>query len=198
MAVEGLPPSPAGSIITTARRRGIDRLRREATRDERHAHAMKLRRSATNRGGAVADERLRLIFTCCHPALSTGVAGGADAAAARRTDDHGNRARVPGRRTSHGAAAGAGEGEDPRRADSVSRAERGDLPRRLREVLAVVYLIYNEGHTATYGDRPVRDDLRAEAIRLGRLVAQVMPNEPEVLELLALMLLTEARQDARA
>ena len=120
----GLPPSPAGWIITTARNRAIDRVRREASREERHAQAAAActARDEPARRSAVHDDRLRLIFTCCHPALAPGGAGRADAAPARRPDDGRDRARVPGARGDDGAAAGAGEGKDPRRGDPVSRA----------------------------------------------------------------------------
>ena len=171
----GLPPSPAGWIITTARNRAIDRLRREASREDRHAQAALLHaRDEPAEEGAVRDDRLRLIFTCCHPALAHRRAGRADAAAPGRAHHRGDRARLPGARADDGPAAGPGQGQDPRRGDPVPGAERGRPARTASgPVLAVVYLIFNEGYTASSGDRLVREDLCAEAIRLGRLLAEL-------------------------
>src|SRR5262245_52369134 len=122
---DGLPPSPAGWIITTARNRAIDRLRRESSRADRHAQAaLMYAREREEEEGPVQDERLRLIFTCCHPALSRG----AHVAPAGRAHDGRDRARVPGARADHGPAAGTGQGQDPRRAHSLPRA-RGCRPR---------------------------------------------------------------------
>jgi RNA polymerase sigma-70 factor (ECF subfamily) len=194
----GPPPSPAGWIITTARNRAVDRLRREASRADRHAQAALLHARDVPAGeGPVRDDRLRLIFTCCHPALGPaarvaltlrllGGLGTAEIArlflvpeatmaqrivrAKAKIRDAGTRYGMPG---------------------------DADLPDRLSAVLAVLYLIFTEGHTAGSGDRLVRDDLCAEAIRLGRLLVELMPDEPEALGLLALMLLTEARRPAR-
>ncbi|MGY1601738.1 RNA polymerase sigma factor [Geodermatophilus sp. SYSU D00815] len=194
---QGLPPSPAGWILTTARNRAIDRLRREASRDDRHAQAALLHVQEEREEGPVPDDRLRLIFTCCHPAL-------APAARVALT------LRLLGGLTTAEIARAflvpeATMAQRLVRAKNKIRAARipyrvpdeAELPDRLRTVLAVVYLVYTEGHTATSGDRAVRDDLRAEAIRLGRLLARLMPDEPEALGLLALMLLVESRQPAR-
>ena len=119
----GLPPSPAGWIVTTARNRAIDRHRRESTRDDRQAEAAALHVSdEPQEEGAVRDDRLRLIFTCCHPSLAHVRPGRAHAAAARRADHRGDRPPVPRARADGGATAGAGQEQDPEGADPLPRA----------------------------------------------------------------------------
>jgi RNA polymerase sigma-70 factor, ECF subfamily len=207
--VAGLPPSPAGWIITTARNRAIDRLRREASRGDVHAQAALLYRrgadahdpyghDAAAEEGPVRDDRLRLIFTCCHPAL------------ARRVQVALTLRLLGGLTTAE--IAHAFLVPEPTMAQRLVRAkgkirdagipyrvpDEAELPGRLQAVLAVVYLIFNEGYTASSGDRLIREDLCAEAIRLGRILAELMPGDPEVMGLLALMLLIESRRGARS
>lgn len=194
----GMPPSPAGWIITTARNRAIDRLRREATRHDRHAEAALLHaESSPTEEGPVYDERLRLIFTCCHPALSrqAQVALTLRLLGGLTTPEIAQAFLVSETTMAQRIVRAKGKIRDAHIPFRVPRD--ADLPDRLASVLAVIYLIFNEGYSAHSGDALIRDDLCAEAIRLGRLLAQLMPDEPEVLGLLALMLLIEARRSTR-
>jgi len=210
--VHGVPPNPGGWITTTARNRAIDRLRRESSRTDRHLAAHRLRGDDMEPDhnaedaelgdldgfvDVVADDQLRLMFLCCHPALAPDaqvaltlrLLGGLD------TPEIARAFLVP----------------EPTLAQRIVRAKRklrdnhapyripraAELPDRLHAVLATVYLIYTEGHTATSGDALIRVDLAQEAIRLGRVLVELMPDEPEAIGLLALTLLTEARRAAR-
>jgi len=194
----GLPPSPTGWIITTARNRAIDRLRRQAKHDARHTEA-DLEEAAAEpvEERAVRDDELRLIFTCCHPSLAPAaqVALTLRLVGGLTTPEIARAFLVPEPTMAQRLVRAKGKIRDARIPYRVPEAE--DLGVRLRAVLSVVYLVFNEGYAASAGTRLVREELCTEAIRLGRLLAELMPDAPEVMGLLALMLLLDARRSAR-
>ena len=196
---DGVPPNPGGWLTTTARRKALDRIRRENKRDDKHKQAQMMYDDVPRDSvGAVDDERLRLIFTCCHPALAPEarvaltlrMVGGltvSEIARAFLVQE-----ATMGQRITRAKAKIKAAGI-PYRVPSAD-----DLPGRVSGVLAVLFLVFNEGYLASGPDTdPVRHDLTAEAIRLARLLRELMPEDGEVAGLLALMLLTEARRAAR-
>ncbi|TCK21812.1 RNA polymerase sigma factor [Pseudonocardia endophytica] len=194
---EVLPPNPGAWIVTTARNRAIDRLRRESTREARHAEALLLHTpDEPEEVGPVRDDQLRLIFTCCHPALAPlaqtaltlRLLGGLEVPEIARAY------LVPEATISQRIVRAKKKIRDT--AIPYRVPGEAELPDRLPPVLTVLYLIFNEGYAATTGPL-LRTDLSTEAVRLTRALADLMPDEPEVLGLLALMLLTEARRPAR-
>ena len=195
--VQGVPDNPGAWITTTARNRAIDRLRRARVLEEKRAQLAALEALGDDEADEFPDDRLRLMFTCCHPAL----AAEARVALTLRT--------LGGLSVSEIARAFLVA--EPAMAKRLVRAKRkiadagiayrvpeeDELPHRLPSVLASAYLIFNEGYAATAGEALVRRELCAEAIRLGRLLVELMPGRPEPRGLLALMLLHHARRDAR-
>jgi RNA polymerase sigma-70 factor (ECF subfamily) len=195
--VDGVPPNPGAWLTTTAYRKAIDRIRRESRRPEKHKEALMLS-GTPDSPGAVEDDRLRLVFTCCHPALAVEarvaltlrMVGGLSVAEIARgflVQETAMARRITRAKAKIQAA------RIPYRVPSQE-----DLPARVTAVLAVLFLIFNEGYLASDpAKEPVRSDLTAEAIRLTRLVRELLPADGEVAGLLALMLLTEARRPAR-
>jgi RNA polymerase sigma-70 factor (ECF subfamily) len=195
---DGVPPNPGGWLTTTASNRAIDRLRRESRRDAKHQAAAMIENPEPHEPtGPVTDDRLRLIFTCCHPALAPEarvaltlkLLGGltvAEIAQAFLVPETTMAQRITRAKKKIKAA------NIPYRVPGPD-----DLGRRLGGVLAVVYLVFNEGYLASSGDSPIREELTGEAIRLGRVLRELLPEVPEVAGLLALMLLSEARRPMR-
>ncbi|WP_414672502.1 RNA polymerase sigma factor [Lentzea sp.] len=194
---DGVPPNPGAWLTTTAHRKAIDRIRRENKRDDKHREAQVVHEPPEPLG-AIDDDRLRLIFTCCHPALAV------EARVALTLRMVGG-LTVPEIARAFLVAESA-TGQRITRAKAKIKAARipyrvpsaEDLPARVSGVLTALFLVFNEGYLATGpGTDPVRHDLTAEAIRLTRLIRDLLPDDGEVTGLLALMLLTEARRTAR-
>ena len=197
---DGVPSNPGGWLATTARNRALDRLRRAKVGDEklREVATMRLRTEGTEEDlSGIGDDRLRLMFTCCHPALpvEAQVALTLRTLAGLTTPEIARAFLVPQETMAKRLTRAKHKIQDARIPYRVPPAHQ--LPERLRAVLAVIYALFNEGYGASSGDELIRRDLCAEAIRLGRLLAELMPDEPEALGLLSLMLLQHSRRGAR-
>jgi RNA polymerase sigma-70 factor, ECF subfamily len=195
---DGVPPNPGAWLTTTANRKAIDRIRRENKRDDKQKEAQLLYDNPREPVGAIDDERLRLIFTCCHPALAmeTRVALTLRMVAGLTVPEIARAFLAQETTMAQRITRAKAKIKAARIPYRVPSAE--DLPARVSGVLAVLFLVFNEGYLATGpGTDPVRHDLIAEAIRLTRLIRALMPQDGEVAGLLALMLLTEARRTAR-
>ena len=205
----GIPPNPGAWITTTARNRAIDWLRRESTRGERHVAAYRLRITSMDSAhdpeldrlddfvDVVADDQLRLMFLCAHPALAADAQVGLmlRLLAGLSMDEIATAFLVPEATMAQRIVRAKRKLHDNHASYRVPSA--AELPGRLHTVLAAIYLIFTEGHTATSGQTLTRTDLSTEAIRLGRTLTELMPDEPEAIGLLALMLLSESRRGAR-
>ena len=205
----GIPPNPGGWITTTARNRAIDRLRRESTRQDRHLAAHRLHVDSMEPDDdpelnalddlvhVVADDQLRLMFLSAHPALAADaqVALILRLLAGLTTEEIAKAFLIPEAALAQRIVRAKRKLHDNHASYRIPNA--AELPDRLHAVLAAIYLIYTEGHTATSGPTLTRTDLSREAIRLGRTLVGLMPDEPEAFGLLALMLLTEARRGTR-
>ncbi|WP_134740497.1 sigma-70 family RNA polymerase sigma factor [Nocardioides sp. 503] len=196
--VDGTPPNPGAWLTTTAARKGIDRIRREQRRDAKHQAALMVQDDTPHEPtGVVEDDRLRLVFTCCHPALAPEarvaltlrLLGGLTVAEIAQAF------LVPETTMAQRITRAKAKIRDAGIPFRVPAAD--DLPERVSAVMAVVYLVFNEGYLSGSAETPIRDELTGEAIRLGRLLHGLLPSLPEVTGLLALMLLIEARRPSR-
>jgi len=198
---DGIPANPRAWLVSTGRFKAIEAIRRRARFDASlHTLAEKLDRAGddtdANEESAVSDDRLRLIFTCCHPALSsaTQVALTLREVCGLTTEEIARAFLITPPTLAQRIVRGKAKIREAGIPYRVPSAE--DLPERLNSVLAVIYLVFNEGYSASSGESLTRADLSAEAIRLGRLLAELLP-DPEVIGLLALMLLHDSRRAAR-